>query len=122
MTDILMRGRDRHTDKRGLLLARPGQTKWFWRGQKPRRIEKGVSRVYFVNQGHVYAWAVYCGYRHQSGPNLQGEHQSGGSLGVRGPARSLRPPVAVAAGELRGRWRWRYITPALARQLRRCKA
>lgn len=122
MTDILVRGKDRHTDKRRLRSLRAGQKKWFWRGKKPRRIEEGVSRVYFVDQGSVYAWAVYFGYRHKSGPNLQGHHQSGGAIGVRGPATSLRPPVLVQPAELRGQWRWRYITPRLARQLRRSKA
>jgi hypothetical protein len=112
-----MRGKDGHTDKRGLISTKAGQTKWFWRGKKPRRIEEGVSRVYFVDEGHVYAWAVYCGYRHMSGQNLQGQRQSGGSIGVRGPTRLLRPQVRVPSSELRGQWRWRYVTPALARRL-----
>jgi hypothetical protein len=122
MTDILVRGRDRHTDKRGLRSLRAGRTKWFWRGRKPRRIDEGRSGVYFVDQGHIYAWAVYEGYKHKSGSNLEGHHQSGGAIGVRGPARSLRPPIPVPPAELRGQWRWRYITPTLARQLRRSKA
>jgi hypothetical protein len=72
--DILVRGKDRHTDKRGLRSLRAGRTKWFWRGKKPRHAEDGRSRVYFVDQGQVYACALYAGYKWKSGPNLQG-HQ-----------------------------------------------
>jgi hypothetical protein len=102
MTDILVRGKDRHTDKRGLRSLRARQTKWFWRGKKRRRIDEGRSRVYVVDQGRGYAWAVYEGYRQKSGPNLQGHHQSVGAIGVRGPARSLHPPIPVPPAELRG--------------------
>src|SRR5688572_28704203 len=121
MTDVLIRGKDRHTNKRRLLALKSGQTTSFWRGKKPRRVEEGLSRVYFVDQGRVYAWATYLEYRYKSGPNLQGEPQSGGALAVRGPTRAVRPSVPVPTGELRGRWRWRYVTPTMARRLRRSK-
>jgi hypothetical protein len=113
-----MRGKDRHTDQKGLRSLRPGQTTWFWRGKKPQHVEDRQSRVYFVDRGRVYAWAKYEGYEDKSGPNLQGEHQSGGAIGIRGPVRFLRSPVSVSPRDLRGQWRWRYVTPALAPRLR----
>jgi hypothetical protein len=122
MTDILYAREGSAYGQVRVAIAQGRADEVVLRGKKPRRIDEDVSRVYFVDQERVYVWAVYFGYRHKSGPNLQGKHHSGGSIGVRGPARSLRPPIPVPSDELRGQWRWRYITPRLARRLRRTEA
>jgi hypothetical protein len=106
--DILFRGGDRITGKRDLKRLGQNEILSFWRGAKPRLTARG-DRVYFVDDGFVYAYGSYAGYRHRVGENRQGREQAGMAIDVAGPALFFRRRVRLDPGVLRGSWRWRYV-------------
>jgi hypothetical protein len=115
--DILVRGSDPITGKRMLSRLKRGQSAWFWRGLKPRRISEG-DRLYFVDKGTVYGHARYVDYRNHSGRNQQGAIQSGGAFKITGPLVFPRKPVRLGSSILGAPWRWRYVPSILSARLR----
>ena len=117
--DIVVRGSQwiTGTRKELRLLGTVDNERSFFRGRKPRLVYPG-SRVYFVDSGGVFGFAAWKTYEERQGYNENRGQGRWPAFVVEAPWVEIEPAQPLPKEFLRGKWRWRYVTPMVDQLLK----